>query len=155
MRTPAGSGSKMKWIEFTDEWSKEESVLYKVTYYQHLEPAAFHSQNGWYFLEAWIVLQVSHLLKYQKEDCEGCQRCFIYYDAPCRNEWKILEEQFEPTGWLLLSNEPWACFSSYKCLLNKISWGLMVYGEVEYTYRYKHFCINIRRILLWKSCFVQ
>ena len=71
------------------------------------------------------------------------------------NEQKALEEQFEPTGQLLLSNEPWACFSSCKCLLNKISWGLMVYGGVEYTYRYKHFCINIRRILLWKSCFVQ
>ena len=68
MRTPAGSGSKMKWIEFTDEWSKEESVLYKVTYYRHLESTTFNSQNGWYFLEAWIVLQVSHLLKYQKEE---------------------------------------------------------------------------------------
>ena len=66
MHTPAGNGNKMKWIGFTGEGSKEESVLYKVTYYQHIESTTFHSQNGWYFLEAWIVLQVSHLLKRPK-----------------------------------------------------------------------------------------
>ena len=27
---------------------------------------------------------------------------------------KTLEERFEPTGWLLLSNKPWACFSQFK-----------------------------------------
>ena len=68
MRILAGSGSKMKWIGFTGEGSKEESVIYKVTYYQRLESTTFNSQNGWYFLEAWIVLQVSHLSKYQKEE---------------------------------------------------------------------------------------
>ena len=35
-----------------------------------------------------------------------------------------------------------------ECLLNKISRSLMAYGEVEYTYKYAHFCINMRRILL-------
>ena len=31
----------------------------------------------------------------------------------------------------------------------------MVYGGVEYTYKYKRFCINMLCILLRKLCFVQ
>ena len=43
----------------------------------------------------------------------------VIYGA-LENEQKVLEEQFEPTGQLLLSNEPWACFSSYKCAANAV-----------------------------------
>ena len=32
-----------------------------------------------------------------------------------------------------------------ECLPGKISCGLMDYGGVEYTYKYKSFCINMRR----------
>ena len=41
---------------------------YVYTYYiwASVEMGIIHSQNGWYFLEAWIVLQVSHLLKRPK-----------------------------------------------------------------------------------------
>lgn len=41
---------------------------YIYTYYiwASVEMGIIHSQNGWYFLEAWIVLQVSHLLKRPK-----------------------------------------------------------------------------------------
>ena len=42
-----------------------------------------------------------------------------------------------------------------ECLVYKISRGLMGYGGVEYTYKYTPFCINMRRILLRKSCVVQ
>ena len=58
---------------------------------------------------------------------------YLYMRSALENKRKILEEQFEPTGWLLLSNKPWACFSSCKCLLNKISCGLMVHGGVKNT----------------------
>ena len=96
---------------------------YIYTYYiwASVEMGIIHSQNGWYFLEAWIVLQVSHLLKYQKEELWRYQRAHILWCA-LENEQKVLEEQFEPTGQLLLSNEPWACFRSCKCLLNKPCW---------------------------------
>ena len=93
MRTPAGSGSKMKWIGFTGEGSKEKSVLYKVTYYQHLEPRTFHSQNGWYFLGAWIVLQVSHLLKCPKEELwrlSVCSHTMLRPGKRMKSTWRTI-----------------------------------------------------------------
>ena len=51
----------------------------------------------------------------RKRNCEGYQGYLNTHLAPCKSEWKLLEEQFEPTGWLLLSNKPWVCFSSCKC----------------------------------------
>ena len=55
----------------------------------------------------------------RKRNCEGYQGRWNIYGA-LENEQKVLEEQFEPTGQLLLSNEPWACFSSYKCAANAV-----------------------------------
>lgn len=94
-----------------------------------------HSQNGWYFLEAWIVLQVSHLLKCPKEELWRLLGALEHICVvPCKNEWKILEEQFKPTSQLLLSNRPWACFSSCKCL-SLILWkNEIVKGGVLKTY---------------------
>lgn len=97
MHIPAGNGNKMKWIGFTGEGSKEKSVWYKVTYYQHLEPRTFHSQNGWYFLEAWIVLQVSHLLKYQKEELWRLSGALEYICvAPQKTNEKCLKNNLSP-----------------------------------------------------------
>ena len=72
---------------------------YIYTYYiwASVEMGIIHSQNGWYFLEAWIVLQVSHLLKCQKEDCEGYQgRWNIYVWCPVKANENYLKNNLSP-----------------------------------------------------------
>lgn len=69
---------------------------YIFTYYiwASVEMGIIHSQNGWYFLEALIVLQVSHLLKYQEAELWRLSAVlYILYRAPwkrMKKTWRII-----------------------------------------------------------------
>lgn len=62
------------------EGSKEESVLYKVTYCRHLESIAFHSQNGGYLLRGKftiVCLTEAHNRENTKFICFSGVSCFF------------------------------------------------------------------------------
>ena len=78
--------------------------------------------NGYYPFSKWMILfrglncpsSISFVEVSERGIVKVISGACYTHVALCKNEWKSLEEQFEPTGELLLSNKPWAYFSQFK-----------------------------------------
>ena len=78
--------------------------------------------NGYHPFSKWMILfsglncpsSISFVEVSERGIVKVIRGALCTITAPCKNEWKTLEEQFEPTGWLLFSNTSWACFCSQR-----------------------------------------